>query len=52
MRRGATKARERVKDLVQQKRRRRGRGDMGTTKMLSSAATDRKRTQRNTYRAA
>ena len=41
-----------IKDLVQKKRRRRGRGDMGTTKTLSSAATDRKRTQGNTYRAA
>lgn len=49
---GATKARQMVKDLVQQKQRWRGRGDTVTTKKLSSAATDWKRTQRTMYRAA
>lgn len=52
VRKGAAKAREMVKDLVQQKQRRRGRGDTETTKKISSVATDRKRTQRNKYRAA
>lgn len=52
VRRGAAKAREMVKDLVQQKQRRRGRGDTVTTKKISSVAPDRERTQRNKYRAA